>query len=135
MRGGIPLLDHHSAVGGTRSNLSKGLISIEQKASLDRLVQTAKTDSGGGRRVADFLLAWWNASECGSFDLTNLWGVDPFVASDMVKVFELISTTHNYPDQLGYETDFGHIIAAWRPELVGQSKSFSHAKEPDSIKG
>jgi len=102
--------------------MSEALISIEQKAALDRLVQIAKTDSGGGRRVADFLLAWWNASECGSFDMTNLWGVDPFVAADMVKVFEFISKNHKYPNQLGYKKDFEHIIAAWRPELVEQSK-------------
>ncbi|QOT82185.1 hypothetical protein [Cupriavidus basilensis] len=28
------------------------------------------------RRVADFLLAWWNAGECSGFDLTNLWQLD-----------------------------------------------------------
>ena len=105
--------------------MSKDLISTEQKAAFDRLVQIAKSDSGGGRRVADFLLAWWNAPECGSFDMTNLWGVDPFVASDMVKVFELISVNHKYPDQLGYEKDFRHIVAVWRPELVGGSKSLN----------
>ncbi len=113
--------------------MNEALISIEQKAALDRLVQIAKSDSGGGRRVADFLLSWWNASDCGSFDMTNLWGVDPFVAADMVKVFEFVSTTHKYPDQLGYEKDFGHIIAVWRPELGGQSKSFSQANKLDNI--
>lgn len=105
--------------------MSKDLISTEQKAALDRLVQIAKSDSGGGRRVADFLLAWWNAAECGSFDMTNLWGVDPYVASDTVKVFELISLNHKYPDQLGYEKDFGHIVAVWRTELVGRSKTLN----------
>lgn len=102
--------------------MSKDLISTEQKSALERLIRIAKSDSGGGRRAADFLLAWWNAPECGSFDMTSLWGVDPFVAADMVKVFGLISTTHKYPDQFGYEKDFEHIIAVWRPGLAGGNK-------------
>jgi hypothetical protein len=89
-----------------------------QKAALERLITLAKGDSGGSRRAADFLLAWWNSGECGSFDLTNLWGVSPNVAKDMVTVFELISTVHRYPDSLGYEKDFEQIVSAWRPELV-----------------
>jgi hypothetical protein len=89
-----------------------------QKEALERLIQHAKSDTGGGRRAADFLLAWWNSAECGKFDLTELWGVDPSVAADMVTVFALVSQVHSYPDTLGYEEDFNQIIAAWRPELV-----------------
>jgi hypothetical protein len=41
-----------------------------QRAALARLIKIAKGDTGQSRRVADFLLAWWNAGSCGSFDLT-----------------------------------------------------------------
>ena len=90
----------------------------EQKNAIERLIELAKGDSGGSRRAADFLLAWWNATECGGFDLTDLWGVSPDVAADMVTVFTLVASTHRYPDTLGYQEDFRRILAAWRPQLV-----------------
>lgn len=88
-----------------------------QKEALERLIQIAKGASGGSRRAADFLLAWWNSGECGKFDLVELWGVSQNVAADMVTVFALVSKVHSYPDTLDYEKDFAHIIAVWRPEL------------------
>lgn len=88
-----------------------------QKAALERLIEIGKRDTGQSRRVADFLLAWWNAGNCGKFDLTELWGVDDVIAADMVTVFGLVANCHKYPDKLGYETDFTLIVKAWRPEL------------------
>lgn len=44
------------------------------KEALDRLLAAACQDDGQGRCVADFLLSWWNASTCGNFDSTDLWG-------------------------------------------------------------
>lgn len=85
--------------------------------ALERLIEIAKRDTGQSRRVADFLLAWWNAGSCGSFDLTNLWGVDSVIANDMVTVFGLIAKANKYPDSLGYGADFKAIVRAWRPEL------------------
>lgn len=89
-----------------------------EKEALERLIQLAKGDTGGGRRVAGFLLAWWNSPECGGFDLTELWGVDPGAAADIVTVFAFIATHHVYPDALGYESDFKQIISSWRPGLM-----------------
>ncbi len=43
----------------------------DEKAAFHRLVAIAQRDTGQSRRVADFLLAWWNAGECGGFDLTT----------------------------------------------------------------
>lgn len=87
----------------------------EEKAALDRLCSIAAGDTSQSRRVADFLLAWWNAGECGGFDLTTLWGVDAPIAADMVSVFALIARVHSYPDTLGYSQQFQNIVAAWRP--------------------
>ncbi len=87
-------------------------------AALGRLVKIAKGDTGQSRRVADFLLAWWNAGSCGSFDLTNLWGVDGEIGDDMVAVFRLIADSNEYPTAYGFGPDFERIVAAWRPELV-----------------
>lgn len=52
------------------------IISEKERAALERLIGHAKRDSGQSRRVADFLLAWWNAGSCGGFDLTTAWGCD-----------------------------------------------------------
>jgi hypothetical protein len=44
-----------------------------EKQALDNLLRIAQRDTGQSRRVADFLLAWWNAGQCGSYDLTAAW--------------------------------------------------------------
>lgn len=92
-----------------------------EKAALERLIEIAKRDTGQSRRVANFLLAWWNAENCGSFDLTDLWGVDDAIAADMVTVFAFIARGYSYPDKLGYEDDFKSIVGAWRSQLAEQA--------------
>lgn len=92
-------------------------IAAHQQAALERLIQLAQGDTGQSRRIANFLLAWWNAEECGGFDLTDLWRVDDAIAEDMVAVFALIAARRNYPDTLGYEAQFAKIVSAWRPSL------------------
>ena len=93
-------------------------MTTEQKESLERLIAIAQSDTGQSRRVADFLLAWWNAGECGGFDLTNLWGLDASITEDMVIVFGFVARTHSYPDALGYNQQFQSIVRTWRPELA-----------------
>lgn len=91
-----------------------------QAASPRRLIRIAQGDTGQSRRVADFLLAWWNAGECGGFDLTELWGVDSDIAADMATVFVLVARRHSYPDTLGYAQQFQAIVRAWRPQLTAE---------------
>lgn len=95
-------------------------MNTNEEAALRRLIEIARRDTGQSRRVADFLLAWWNASECGGFDLTNLFSVDDSIATDMVAVFALIARLSRYPDALGlgFGKDFEAIVREWRPELV-----------------
>ena len=93
-------------------------MTTDQKAALERLIAIAQSDTGQARRVADFLLAWWNAGECGGFDLTNLWGVDTSIAEDMVIVFGYVARAKAYPDALGFNIQFQSIVRGWRPELA-----------------
>jgi hypothetical protein len=93
-------------------------MTAEQKASLERLLAAAQGHSGQARRVADFLLAWWNAGSCGGFDLTNPWGVDRSIVEDMVIVFGYIARTSAYPDNLGFSAEFQSVVRGWRPELA-----------------
>jgi hypothetical protein len=91
------------------------------KAALERLIQVAQGDTGQSRIVANFLLAWWNAGECGGFDLTDVWAVDTAIAVDMLRVFALLAGSHRYPDAMGYGKHFEQIVRAWRPALTKQS--------------
>ena len=90
----------------------------EYVAALKRLVKIAQGDTGQSRRVADFLLAWWNAGSCGGFDFTNLWGVDAAISRDMIQVVALIAVRQEYPTVYGLGPDFERIVAEWRPELL-----------------
>ena len=97
--------------------LDERTVNEEETAALERLIQVAQGYTGQSRRVADFLLAWWNAASCGAFDLTTLWGLDTGIAKDMVMVFGLVAKVNQYPDSLGYEEPFKRIVREWRPEL------------------
>lgn len=87
-------------------------------AALDRLVTIAQSDTGQSRRVANFLLAWWNAGSCGGFDLTDLWMVDREIADDILAVTSLIAQSHVYPGEYGLKAAFEQLVADWRPQLV-----------------
>jgi len=92
-------------------------IPVRAKAALERLIKIAQRDTGQSRMVAEFLLSWWNAANCGGFDLTTLWGVDTQIAADMVTVFAFVANCRHYPDDLGYSEEFRQIVHAWRPTL------------------
>ena len=98
----------------------------EEKAALERLLAIAVQGTGQSRRVADFLLAWWNAGECGGFDLTTMWGCDRAIVKDMAVVFAYVGHNPHYPDTLGYGPRFEQIVREWRPELIQQIESRSH---------
>lgn len=86
------------------------------KAALERLIQIAQSDTGQSRIVANFLLAWWNAAECGGFDLTDVWGVDRSIAADMLQVFALVAGCRRYPDTLGYSEPFERPCVSGGPD-------------------
>lgn len=82
--------------------------------ALHRLLLIARSDTGQSRRVANFLLAWWNAGRDGGFDMTDLWQVDRAIADDMIAVFALVSRTWSYPDRFGLGPDFEQLVTLWR---------------------
>jgi hypothetical protein len=102
--------------------MNAAALTDDERGALERLIAIAKTDSGQARKVAAFLMAWWNAASCGGFDLTDLWAVDTKIALDMYRVFGLVIRHQSYPDTLGYADDFRQIIAAWRPALLTDAK-------------
>lgn len=70
------------------------------------------------RRVANFLLAWWNADSCTGFDFNDLWMVDTATAEDIQVVIRLIATSHEYPTAYGLRPQFEQLVADWRPHLL-----------------
>lgn len=92
-----------------------------ERDALNRLIGIAKKDTGQSRRVADFLLSWWNAESCGGFDLTDLWAVDEEIEQDMLIVIGMIARCRSYPDSLlggEYKPEFEMLVRLWRPRLI-----------------
>lgn len=85
-------------------------------AALERLFDLAKSDTGQARRVADFLLAWWNGPEHGDFAVGDLFGLDAGVASDLTTVIGFLGQHPGaiYPDDLGFQPDIEQVYARWR---------------------
>ena len=84
--------------------------------ALGRLCQIAKRDTGQSRRVANFLLAWYNAEENGGWDPTDLWNVDTAVAEDMLAMLKLANDSRRYPGDLGFEPEIKAIWRLWHSE-------------------
>ncbi|NTJ36391.1 hypothetical protein G6K86_32865 [Agrobacterium rhizogenes] len=85
--------------------------------ALEKLLNVAHEDTGQGRRVANFILAWWNAEVHGGFDLTDLADLDPHLCEDMTTIFTWLGRepTLTYPDD--YRQEIEQIIARWRPHV------------------
>ena len=96
-------------------------LSDTERAALERLLDHAQRDTGQSRRVADFLLAWWNAAQCGGFGITTAWGLDEDIAEDVITVFAAAVRCNQYPDTLGYGPQFEAVVRSWRPELLSAS--------------
>lgn len=83
--------------------------------ALGRLLQVAQRDTGQSRRVANFLLAWYNAEENGGWDPADLWAVDAEIADDIVAVIGLIRRVHGkYPNDLGFKREISAVWRGWR---------------------
>ena len=85
-----------------------------KRKALERLFKVALQDSGQARRVANFLLAWHNASENCGWDITDLWGLDEAIVADVLSVVQLIGRTHAYADNLGFREQMRAVWERWR---------------------
>ncbi|UFN51612.1 hypothetical protein LPC08_25475 (plasmid) [Roseomonas sp. OT10] len=94
----------------------------EADGALLRLLTIAEGDTHQSAYVANFLLAWWNARNCGGFDLTDLWGVDSAISCDMVRVMGFVARRHNYPTTYGLGARFEGLVQTWRPHLTGKPR-------------
>lgn len=108
---------------------------VAEPASVERLQAVARGDTGQSRTAAGVLLACWNATRCGGFDLADLWakppkvprppgrgmaakGVDDAVARDRVATAAFVAV-HRRPSrarELGPQ--FEQLVARRRPALA-----------------
>jgi len=101
-------------------------LTLDEWGALVRLLKIARGDTGGARRVANFLLAWWNAASCGGFDLTDLWYLDREIVDDVLRVMGFIGRRQMYPDLLeceeggavSFKDEFEALVRDWRPDLA-----------------
>lgn len=92
------------------------------RAAFERLLGIARSDTGQSRRVADFILAWWNAADLGGFDIADLFAVDRAIALDMAIVFVHVArrSVAEYPED--YKTEIEDIIRRWRPDVWARTQ-------------
>ncbi len=78
---------------------------ISARAALTRLIPLAMGDTGQARRVANFLMAWWNGPELGHFEIADMFGLDIDVANDITSVIGFLGQNDRgavYIDGLGF---------------------------------
>lgn len=95
------------------------------RGAFERLLKLAQSDTGQSRRVANFLLAWWNGESLGGFDITDLFGVDSAIAADMATVFTWLAgqSVATYPTE--YRAELDKVIEEWRPEIWAKAQGSS----------
>lgn len=87
------------------------------QAAIEHLLALAERDLEQSRKVANFLLAWWNAAENGGFDFADLCGMNQESASACSVIFNY-STRHGaIPLNLGYEPRFKALALKWRAPI------------------
>jgi hypothetical protein len=99
--------------------------------ALIRLLEIARRDTGQSRRVADFLLAWYNAEENGGWDPVDLWRLDTAIVNDILTVLRLIAASHRYPDDHGFQKEIEAVWKLWRGTTVKEGAPDSGMRGTD----
>lgn len=84
--------------------------------ALEKLLNIAHEDTGQGRRVTNFLLAWWNADAHGGFDIADLFAVDREVSEDIATIFTYLARAEDAVYPTDYRGEIESIIKCWRPQ-------------------
>lgn len=85
----------------------------EAGEALDRLIAAADRDTGGARRVGDFLLSWWDG-DSGRWPLINISNVDAETGEDMLIILAYLAQNNvTYANAWGREADIARLIDRW----------------------
>ncbi len=90
------------------------------RSATARLLAIANSDTGQSRRVADFLLAWWNGSDLGHFPIEHLWNVDRAISADMLTILGFLAEQPSavYANAFGYEDEMRALVERWRAHVL-----------------
>lgn len=105
--------DPESTLMSAESTVEMALDTLTQ-SSLEHLVTLAERDLEQSCKVANFLLAWWSASENGGFDLADLYSLNQESAIACSVVFSWVAQHGAIPHALGYEARFKALALKWR---------------------
>jgi hypothetical protein len=113
VRAGFAASKRHAAEAATVPN-------EKEQAALAFCFRAAAGDSGGQRRVRQFLFAWHNATELGGFDFADLWSLDERHLAAVLTLINMIARgeTGHYPHHYGYEADMEALIETYGPESL-----------------
>ena len=83
--------------------------------ALDLLIPVARSDTHQSRRVANFLLAWWDGSRLGHFPIVDVAATDRELGEAMtiIQLF-LAQNSMEYANLWGRRKDMEDIIDLWR---------------------
>ena len=81
--------------------------------ALERLINVAGGDTGGARRVAEFLLSWWEGT-AGLISMADLCYLDAETREDILIILAYIAQNDvTYADAWGRGQDMGRLIDQW----------------------
>jgi ATP-dependent DNA ligase len=88
----------------------------EAQRAIARLVAIARADTGQSKKVADFLLAWWNGDDNGHFPVSHLVNVDTAIRDDMLFLLRRIASEPMmiYADAFGFRAEMEELWQLWR---------------------
>jgi len=87
--------------------------------AFDILLPVAKRDTGQSVRTANFLLAWWDRSVNGHFDIVDIAAVDRKLGDAMATIILYLAQSGTaYADQWGRAQDIEELIDQWRPAYI-----------------
>lgn len=85
----------------------------EAGEALGRLIAAADSDTGGARRVAEFLLSWWDG-DAGRWPLINISNVDAETGEDMLIILAYLAQNNvTYADAWDRGPDIARLIDRW----------------------
>lgn len=83
--------------------------------ALDILIPVARSDTHQSRRVANFLLAWWNGPDNGHFPIVDVAATDRELGEAMaIIVLFLAQNSMEYANLWGRRQDMEDLIDQWR---------------------
>lgn len=87
--------------------------------AIRRLIAIALSNTGQSRRVANFLLAWWNGADWGHFDISDIFALDQAIGVDIATIIGYLATYPGaiYPDAFGQRDAMVRLIELWRSDV------------------